>query len=291
MAAHQTAGRGRLDRRWDAPAGANLLVSMLFRDVPRARSRADPTRRLGGSRGMHRDGRCVADAQVAERSVARRAQARRRAGPGRRASAGPTTWSSASGSTSGGRPRKARQARRCSGAGRGARGDARRLRPAAGRHHRRRTAASLATIGQSVRVELPGSAVVGRALDVLAGRPSGRARRVRHHPPLRHRRRRASAVTGPDPAQGARNADHPPNYPRYVLVADAAPRSRRRNRLPSLLAMTAIVGVCGATGMLVAARKTIDSVDRVPGVAAHLTPSANGGRELPAGRLRQQGRR
>jgi len=30
---HQTAGRGRLDRRWDAPAGANLLVSVLFRDV------------------------------------------------------------------------------------------------------------------------------------------------------------------------------------------------------------------------------------------------------------------
>ena len=34
MARHQTAGRGRLDRRWDAPAGANLLVSLLFRDVP-----------------------------------------------------------------------------------------------------------------------------------------------------------------------------------------------------------------------------------------------------------------
>jgi BirA family transcriptional regulator, biotin operon repressor / biotin---[acetyl-CoA-carboxylase] ligase len=31
---HQTAGRGRLDRRWDAPPGANLLVSLLLRDVP-----------------------------------------------------------------------------------------------------------------------------------------------------------------------------------------------------------------------------------------------------------------
>jgi BirA family biotin operon repressor/biotin-[acetyl-CoA-carboxylase] ligase len=30
-ALHQTAGRGRLDRRWDAPPGANLLVSILFR--------------------------------------------------------------------------------------------------------------------------------------------------------------------------------------------------------------------------------------------------------------------
>ena len=28
---HQTAGRGRLDRRWEAPPGANLLVSILLR--------------------------------------------------------------------------------------------------------------------------------------------------------------------------------------------------------------------------------------------------------------------
>lgn len=31
LADHQTAGRGRLDRRWEAPSGANLLVSMLLR--------------------------------------------------------------------------------------------------------------------------------------------------------------------------------------------------------------------------------------------------------------------
>jgi len=34
VARHQTAGRGRLDRRWDAPAGTNLLVSLLFRRLP-----------------------------------------------------------------------------------------------------------------------------------------------------------------------------------------------------------------------------------------------------------------
>lgn len=34
VADHQTAGRGRLDRRWEAPVGTNLLVSMLFRDIP-----------------------------------------------------------------------------------------------------------------------------------------------------------------------------------------------------------------------------------------------------------------
>jgi LCP family protein required for cell wall assembly len=37
-----------------------------------------------------------------------------------------------------------------------------------------------------------------------------------------------------------------------------------------MLAMTAVVGVLGATGMLIAARKTIDSVGRVPGVAGKL---------------------
>ncbi len=31
---HQSAGRGRLDRRWDAPPGVNLLVSILLRDLP-----------------------------------------------------------------------------------------------------------------------------------------------------------------------------------------------------------------------------------------------------------------
>lgn len=34
VAGHQTAGRGRLDRRWEAPPGANLLVSVLVRDRP-----------------------------------------------------------------------------------------------------------------------------------------------------------------------------------------------------------------------------------------------------------------
>ena len=35
VAEHQSAGRGRLDRRWDAPPGANLLVSLLLRpDLP-----------------------------------------------------------------------------------------------------------------------------------------------------------------------------------------------------------------------------------------------------------------
>jgi BirA family biotin operon repressor/biotin-[acetyl-CoA-carboxylase] ligase len=33
-ARHQTHGKGRLDREWSAPPDTNLLVSLLFRDVP-----------------------------------------------------------------------------------------------------------------------------------------------------------------------------------------------------------------------------------------------------------------
>lgn len=33
-AGHQTAGRGRLNRAWEAPPGSNLLASILFREVP-----------------------------------------------------------------------------------------------------------------------------------------------------------------------------------------------------------------------------------------------------------------
>jgi BirA family transcriptional regulator, biotin operon repressor / biotin---[acetyl-CoA-carboxylase] ligase len=33
VADHQSAGRGRLDRRWEAPPGANLLCSILLREV------------------------------------------------------------------------------------------------------------------------------------------------------------------------------------------------------------------------------------------------------------------
>lgn len=42
---HQTAGRGRLDRRWEAPPGSNLLASMLFTNVPEPPS--DLTHRVG----------------------------------------------------------------------------------------------------------------------------------------------------------------------------------------------------------------------------------------------------
>jgi BirA family biotin operon repressor/biotin-[acetyl-CoA-carboxylase] ligase len=45
VADHQLAGRGRLDRRWEAPPGTNLLVSILFRTVPSPAS--ELTQRIG----------------------------------------------------------------------------------------------------------------------------------------------------------------------------------------------------------------------------------------------------
>jgi BirA family transcriptional regulator, biotin operon repressor / biotin---[acetyl-CoA-carboxylase] ligase len=45
VARHQTAGRGRLDRTWVAPPGANLLVSLLFRNLPEHRH--ELTQRVG----------------------------------------------------------------------------------------------------------------------------------------------------------------------------------------------------------------------------------------------------
>ena len=86
VADHQTAGQGRLDRRWDAPPGANLLVSILFRDVP-----ADPgelTRRVAlAAVDACRDGRRRRrHAEVAERPAGRR----RASSPGSSPSATPT---------------------------------------------------------------------------------------------------------------------------------------------------------------------------------------------------------
>lgn len=45
VADHQTAGRGRLDRRWDAPAGANLLVSIAM--APAVAVPSEMTHRVG----------------------------------------------------------------------------------------------------------------------------------------------------------------------------------------------------------------------------------------------------
>ena len=68
VADHQTAGRGRLGRRWLAPAGANLLVSVLLRPVlPLGRGNWPVGGGRGRRGGVGRRGRGGAGHQVAQR--------------------------------------------------------------------------------------------------------------------------------------------------------------------------------------------------------------------------------
>jgi polyisoprenyl-teichoic acid--peptidoglycan teichoic acid transferase len=50
---------------------------------------------------------------------------------------------------------------------------------------------------------------------------------------------------------------------------------KRRRRAPTLLLIAGVVGALGATGTLAAARTTINSVARVPAVAAKLSPASS----------------
>ena len=45
VADHQTAGRGRFDRRWEAPPGSSLLVSVLLRPTPHGEAARVPSHR------------------------------------------------------------------------------------------------------------------------------------------------------------------------------------------------------------------------------------------------------
>ena len=167
VADHQTAGRGRLDRRWEAPPGANLLVSILFHVVP------DPpgelTRRVGlaAIAAVRRRGGRAGRAEVAERRAARRRQAGGHPGPADRRRVG----------------RRGSRAERRLGA--------RRRRSARQRHRTRSTSSPpcstridalpvdvgeryrqhLATLGRRVHVELPDGVLDGTATDV---EPDGR---------------------------------------------------------------------------------------------------------------------
>lgn len=171
-ARHQTAGRGRLDRQWIAPPGANLLVSLLFRDVPPhphqltqrialAAARActeiaDLTPALKWPNDLLLDGRKLAG--VLAQSAG--------GGPDQP----PAFVVVGIGINVGWAPHDA--ARLGDGIDPGDVLEAM-LRAYDGLPHDITDdyRAALATLGQYVRVELPGSTVVGRALDVL---PDGR---------------------------------------------------------------------------------------------------------------------
>ena len=186
-AGHQTEGKGRLDRRWDAPPGVNLLVSILFHAVPE--EPGELTRRVGLAaidacpRGRRGRGR----AEVAQRPPRRRAQAGRHP---RRAGAPAGRSSSAWGSTWVGHPT-------VPPASVTANTPLDVLRAVLTAYDRlpaditERYRDALSTLGRRVRVELADGALEGTATDV---EPDGRLvdhRRLRRDPPSRRRRRRA----------------------------------------------------------------------------------------------------
>ena len=203
VADHQTAGRGRLDRRWDAPPGTNLLVSLLFHDVPE--DPGDLTRRVGlaavdacrETAGVTAVLKWPNDVLVGDRKLAGILAERTRRG----------RWWSGSASTWAGR---------------------RRARPSSGRTSIRSTFSSallaafdrlpadvtaryrqtLATLGRRVRIDLVDGVLDGTATDVD---PDGRLVVVdsdRGDPPHRRRRRHPPPLTAIPPVRGALGIGH-----------------------------------------------------------------------------------
>ena len=172
VAAHQTAGRGRLDRRWDAPAGTNLLASLLFRVVPEHPHQLTQRVALAAARactetaGVSPTLKWPNDLMLDGRKLAGVLAQSGGAGPeyvvvgiGLNVGWAPDDCAKL-GSTIGGAPTPIEVLDEMLAAYD--------LLPSDIAEPYRR---ALATLGQSVRVELPGSTVVGRALDVL---PDGR---------------------------------------------------------------------------------------------------------------------
>jgi BirA family biotin operon repressor/biotin-[acetyl-CoA-carboxylase] ligase len=166
MARHQTSGKGRLDRRWEAPPGTNLLVSLLFRDVPEHPHELTQRVALAASQacsdvaGVSPVLKWPNDLLLAGRKLA---------GVLAQASAGEYVVVGI-GLNVGWAPEGA--ARLGDGYDPAEVLDAMLVAyDQLPKDITDRYRASLATIGQSVRVELSGSEIVGRALDVL---PDGR---------------------------------------------------------------------------------------------------------------------
>ena len=212
VADHQSAGRGRLDRRWEAPAGASLLVSVLFRPefdpaelhlctAAVALAAAEACRRVAGVGPVLKwpNDLLVGEAKLA--GVLAEAELRRRSGcavavvvglglnvtgpvpPGSGAPACATSAADA------GRPAGApRRPARTRSPPAGPSSTARR----AGARWRPSCANRCATLGQRVRVELAAEAVVGVADRDRRCRPPGGADR-RRAPDRVGRRRRPPA--------------------------------------------------------------------------------------------------
>jgi BirA family biotin operon repressor/biotin-[acetyl-CoA-carboxylase] ligase len=159
---HQTAGRGRLDRRWDAPPGANLLVSVLFTRVP-----DDPgelARRMGLA--IVDAARRVADVEavlkwpndvlIGDRKLAGILAQRAAAGPVVVGAGVNLAWAPAGAATLGDHDPRVVLAVLLEAY------------DALPTDITERYRAALGTLGRRVRVELPTDAVVGTAIDVEA---------------------------------------------------------------------------------------------------------------------------
>ncbi len=59
-----------------------------------------------------------------------------------------------------------------------------------------------------------------------------------------------------------------------VLAIDTKPLPRRR-RLPAFFGIALVTGVVATAGLLVEARQLVDEVQRVPDVAASLSPASS----------------
>ncbi len=164
VAEYQTAGRGRLDRRWDAPAGTNLLVSLLFREVPEQPHELTQRVALAAvtacaeTAGVSPTLKWPNDLLLDGRKLAGVLAQSGGSGPqyvvvGIGLNVG---WAPADGATLGGvvEPSAVLDAMLAAYD---------RLPADIAEQYRH----ALGTLGQSVRVELPGSTVVGRAIDVL----------------------------------------------------------------------------------------------------------------------------
>ena len=164
-----------------------------------ASARADPTGGVGRGAGVQRDRRRVADAEVAERSAARRIASSPACSPSQAAgrTAVPAYVVVGIGLNVGWAPEGAARLGDGIDPADGARPDARCIRRAAAGHHR--DVPGVAGDDRAIRPRRT-SRIGGRRQGArrVAGWPPGRARRVRDHPPLRHGRRRAPEDTVPE---------------------------------------------------------------------------------------------
>jgi BirA family biotin operon repressor/biotin-[acetyl-CoA-carboxylase] ligase len=65
---HQTAGRGRMDRKWDAPPGSNLLASLCFDEVPAEPAELTQAVGLAAVRAVDSIHPLGADAHISQRA-------------------------------------------------------------------------------------------------------------------------------------------------------------------------------------------------------------------------------